>query len=210
MKKMDDHHSADFASHPHPSDDLMLTDELHEIVCLIEQMPQLEPPDSLLPGVMKAIRGKKLPWRQRFMTWLRSPRSITFTPLHVGALAAMLIVCTGVVATMLGKSNPGQPVPAGRQQVPVVFSLNLPEARSVALVGSFNQWRSQGFEMKRTADNEHDWTITLVLPEGRYEYAFIVDGEKLIADPRASFYQNDGFGNENAVLILGNRDEKAI
>jgi len=210
MKKRDDQHSIGFHGHPNVNEDPLLDDELREIACLIEGMPQLEPPESLLPGVMAAIRSKQLPWRQRFMTWLRSPRSITFTPLHVGALAAVLVLCAAFIAIKMDKKNPNPLALAGRQQIPVVFSLNLPEARSVALVGSFNQWRSQGFEMKKAANNGNVWTITLPLAEGRYEYAFIVDGEKLIADPHASFYQNDGFGNENAVLILGNRDEKAI
>lgn len=210
MKKMDDRHSTGFPGHPNGNEDPFLDDELREIACLIEGMPRLEPPESLLPGVMAALRSKKLPWRQRFINWLRSPRTITFTPLHVGALAAVMVFFAAFIAIKMDSKNLNQLASTDRQPASVEFSLNLPEARSVALVGSFNQWRSQGFEMKRAGSNKNVWTITLTLPEGRYEYAFMVDGEKLIADPRASFYQNDGFGNENAVLILGNRDEKAI
>jgi hypothetical protein len=210
MKEMDDPHSTGFHGHPNADEGPLLDDELREIACLIEGMPQLEPPESLLSGVIAAIRGKKLPWRRRFMIWLRSPRSITFTPLHVGALAAILVFFAAFIVLRMDPKSPNRLASAGRRPTPVVFSLNLPEARSVALVGSFNQWRSQGFEMQREGSNKNVWTITLTLPEGRYEYAFMVDGEKLVADPQAGFYQNDGFGNENAVLILGNRDEKAI
>ncbi len=35
---------------------------------------------------------------------------------------------------------------------------------------------------------------------GAYEYAFLVDGHKVVADPGATFYKTDGFGSRNAVL----------
>jgi hypothetical protein len=46
------------------------------------------------------------------------------------------------------------------------------------------------------------WTITLWLPQGRHEYAFWVDHGKVDSDPGALFFQDDGFGNQNSVLVL--------
>jgi hypothetical protein len=40
------------------------------------------------------------------------------------------------------------------------------------------------------------------LPDGRYEYMFLVDGQKMIQDPEALIHQEDGFGNQNSVLVL--------
>ena len=94
--------------------------------------------------------------------------------------------------------------------VPVVFSLRLPGARSVAVIGTFNEWHPQGYEMQALRNGDQTWTLMLPLPNGRYEYAFLVDGKEIIPDPRAPFYQDDGFGNRNAVLIVGNDNEKAI
>jgi hypothetical protein len=52
------------------------------------------------------------------------------------------------------------------------------------------------------------WSLTVRLPEGRYEYALLVDGQKVLPDPEASLYQDDGFGNENSVMILRMKNEK--
>ena len=54
------------------------------------------------------------------------------------------------------------------------------------------------------------WTLVLQLPAGRYEYAFVLDGQTIIPDPLAEFYEDDGFGNQNGVLIVGNHHDKAI
>lgn len=48
------------------------------------------------------------------------------------------------------------------------------------------------------------------LPMGRHEYAFLIDGERIVPDPGALLYHEDGFGNRNAVLILGGNGETNI
>ena len=87
--------------------------------------------------------------------------------------------------------------------------LSIIQSRSVAVIGSFNDWKSRGYEMEPKQDGSQ-WRITLWLPAGRYEYAFLVDGIRIEADPRAGLYQEDGFGNQNSVLIVGNNHETAI
>jgi hypothetical protein len=60
-------------------------------------------------------------------------------------------------------------------------------------------------------DKERElWAITLELPEGRHEYAFLIDGQRVISDPGAHFYQADGFGNQNSVLILRGKNGENI
>jgi hypothetical protein len=46
------------------------------------------------------------------------------------------------------------------------------------------------------------WSLTVSLPEGRHEYMFLVDGQKMILDPETLIHQEDGFGNQNSVLVL--------
>jgi len=190
------------------TDDLLLDEELQEMVCAIKELPDLEVPASLLSSVMGAIQKPKLPWYQRFYNWARAPRSITFSPLQIAVSAALLVVCTTLMLTHLPGRQQSRSAQSQDHRVPVVFTLTLPSAQSVAVVGSFNQWRPQGFEMHDA--EHHRWTITLELPEGRYEYAFLVDDKEIIPDPHASLYQNDGFGNRNAVLILGTKNDQAI
>ena len=57
-------------------------------------------------------------------------------------------------------------------------------ARSVALAGSFNEWRTYDLLMNRTAEG---WELLYTLGPGNYEYKFVVDG-KWIADPGDSLF----------------------
>jgi len=87
----------------------------------------------------------------------------------------------------------------------VQFSLRINDnkAHTVAIAGDFNGWSPQANSLE---DPEGDgiWTGTLKLEPGRYEYMFVLDGEKWFPDPNALRYVKDGFGNKNAILELNN------
>ena len=55
----------------------------------------------------------------------------------------------------------------------VEFSCQAPDARSIYLAGSFNDWNPEGAAMKSTGGI---WKKELQLAPGRYEYKFVVDG----------------------------------
>jgi hypothetical protein len=189
---------------PHVEDPVDLGDERDlQVAHLIRQMPDLEPPPHLLSSVMQSIQPKTLPWWVRMYRWAISPKSITFTPLRVVPVALLLIVAFAALSLFTTLPHIGnQPFQRhGQHQVPVVFNLRLPDARSVSVIGSFNAWKAQGYEM-RLDEQQKAWSLMVSLPEGRHEYAFLVDGQKVIPDPGASFFQQDGFGNKNSVLIL--------
>ncbi len=177
----------------------------------IREMPSLDPPDSLLSSVMGTVRTQKRPWWFRALRWARSPRSITFTPLQLVPAASMFVVaCLVSVLYLWGSGNsPHVGTLPQNEGIAVTLSLNLPDAQHVRVVGSFNDWHTRGYEMHREEGTE-SWTLTVRLPKGRYEYAFVVDDGKIIPDPSAGFYQDDGFGHRNAVLIVGNHDETNI
>ena len=81
------------------------------------------------------------------------------------------------------------------------FSLYAPQARSVALIGDFNGWGStDGVKLAPSANGM--WSVTVPLPAGRYQYAFLVDGQRWVTDPRAEQHVNDGFGRQNAVITI--------
>jgi 1,4-alpha-glucan branching enzyme len=83
----------------------------------------------------------------------------------------------------------------------VMFILDMPGASTVQVIGSFNRWRPEGFDMKR--DEKRDlWVLPLQLDSGRYEYAFLVDDRIIVSDPVALVHQDDGFGNKNSILIV--------
>jgi 1,4-alpha-glucan branching enzyme len=57
----------------------------------------------------------------------------------------------------------------------VAFILDSPGAESVYLCGDFNQWSPTGLPMVPRLQGCL-WEKRLMLPPGRYEYKFIVDG----------------------------------
>jgi 1,4-alpha-glucan branching enzyme len=64
-------------------------------------------------------------------------------------------------------------------------------AKTVSLVGDFNQWDPNRHPMKMR--EEGTWEKIIVLPPGRYEYKFIVDGT----------WQNDPQNHDSCFNVFG-------
>ena len=73
-------------------------------------------------------------------------------------------------------SNYHQPLRA------INFICSAPQARTVSLVGDFNQWNPAAHPMKQMPDR--CWLLQVELKHGHHRYAFLVDGV-LTLDPRA-------------------------
>lgn len=121
--------------------------------------------------------------------WPRGQR--WFAPALAGALAAILAIA-GVTQFRAGPPT---------DTVAVTFEIHAPGAHEVELVGSFNGWKP-GELVLQGPDATGYWTTTVRLPSGRYEYLFLVDGERWITDPLATAHRPDGFGRENALIEL--------
>src|SRR5881396_2048541 len=89
---------------------------------------------------------------------------------------------------------------AASDSVYVRFVLYAPGAQRVAVAGTFNQW-DQNAAPLRPAGTNGVWATTLAVPIGQHQYAFIVDGERWVADPRAPAV-DDGFGRRNSVVAV--------
>jgi 1,4-alpha-glucan branching enzyme len=83
----------------------------------------------------------------------------------------------------------------------VMFSIYEPKAERVHVVGDFNNWSTTADPLY---DREGDglWSITMPLSQGRYEYKFLIDGEKWIPDPGNPERVDDGFEGINSVLVV--------
>lgn len=127
----------------------------------------------------------------RAVAWLTRPREVRLVirPWMAGALAA-------AAALVVLLARPATPPAEG---VAVRFVLHAPEAHTVTLAGTFNQWDSGATPLVRSEGGL--WAATLVLPAGEHEYAFVVDGERWVPDPAAPGV-DDGFGRRNSVLTL--------
>jgi 1,4-alpha-glucan branching enzyme len=80
-------------------------------------------------------------------------------------------------------------------------------AQSVELVGDFNEW-TKGATQLKPSGAPGVWAVSVALPAGRHEYAFIINGTRWIADPLAT-KSSDDFGTESSVIQVGSETQRA-
>jgi hypothetical protein len=166
---------------------------------LIEKLEQMQTkaPAGFQERVMSALPANRK--RSRWVFWPAHGEWIL--PALAGSLATLLIVFSIV------PRSPQNAVTADAQMT-LHFELHAPGAEKVELVGSFNNWQS-GDIILRGPDASGHWTADVALPEGQYEYMFLVDGKRWVADPNAKTYQSDGFGRVNAVIKVYDDDNNS-
>jgi hypothetical protein len=167
------------------------------------QLLTATPPVSVAARVMAEIRQNPAQVHRegqvrRLVHWMGRPLAVTvrLRPVWTLALAA------GLATILLLPSGPDGPSPGVAEGV-AKFVGHFPGARSVEVVGSFNDW-SRGALALNDDDHNGIWQADAVLPAGQHEYMFVVDGERWVADPLAGRYVDDGFGagQQNALLIV--------
>ncbi len=90
---------------------------------------------------------------------------------------------------------PAREVPAFQHR----FVIYQPEARQVAIAGSFTGW--DAISMQEVGNSGY-WEITLKLPRGEHRFSYILDGMTRLPDPTVSTREHDDFGGENSILEL--------
>ena len=148
-------------------------------------------------------------------SWWRRQRVVRVSPLlglaAAAGFAAVVSAATLAAVSRAPAAAPATPTPiaaaaAGDDTVHVVrFVLVEPDARRVALVGDFNGWSAEATPLT-PAGSPGTWAISLPLPAGRHEYAFIVEepgGEvRWTRDPFAPPVRDD-YGTESSVVTVG-------
>ena len=82
----------------------------------------------------------------------------------------------------------------------VVFKFDAPPGADVYVAGTFNNWDSTAIHL---GDNHKGtYTATVLLPPGRYEYKFIVNGEWRNGQDRHAQVPNT-LGTTNSILLVG-------
>jgi hypothetical protein len=167
------------------------------------------PAPDLIDGVMRRVHQldpAQRPHRPsaivRLMSSLWSAREVTFQfrPAY-GVVAAAAAVTLAVAIPATQPDRPTAPIAMRVDNAPkllVQFRLQATEASNVKLAGSFTEWQPQ-YELHQTSPGI--WTITLPLPLGVHDYAFVVDGQRWVADPYAQAV-DDGFGGTNSRIAI--------
>ena len=179
------------------------SDEARDYCQALDRLEQagLSAPEGLVGRIMAALPDRPDPCRRRRLKllldeWLSRPR---LKPILAAGSALLILFC------FIWLKGPG---PA-QALSPVTFDLFAPQASSVELVGTFNQWQAQTASLTGPDDVGH-WSATIQLPPGRHEYMFLVNGKELVSDPDAEAFAPDGYGNLNSVVFVLAKDERDI
>ena len=180
---------------------------------------ELRAPVRVDPGfdarVMAAVRAEHAAERgsPTRLGWLVRPRTVRISPLAGLALAAAL-AGIAVLGTHVPWGTGDRPLAAPELAPPgngrlvsdqavrtVSFHLNAPGAASVSLIGEFNDWDPGATPLEQVGSGS--WEARVPLRPGVYEYAFLVNGDSVIADPHRPQRGATDFGTPNSVITVG-------
>ena len=144
----------------------------------------------------------------RVIAWLLDPAAVRVSPLAAGlvtAAFALVLLLPGRTHSPLPTDGLGDGATARVESVVYVqFMLEAPMATSVAVAGDFSEWEPS-FTLE-DVDGDGVWTGRIPVRPGVHGYMFLIDGTHWQTDPRAERYQDDGFGNRNAILAVAAGD----
>ena len=178
-------------------------------------------------AVMAAIRAAPLmvaggarTRRPGALRWLTRARTVRLRVSPIGVLAAAGIAIaallglrrveqsrggTGRLATgeypLVGMTDEHPVQPRPDTVVITRFVFVAPNAKQVALAGDFNDWDTGRTQLVKN-EQSGMWTADVRLSPGRYSYAFVVDGERWVADPRAPRAVGDDFGRPSSTVTV--------
>ena len=87
----------------------------------------------------------------------------------------------------------------GIEKKKVEFQISAPDANWVGIAGDFNGWKPEYLKAKKHKGGV--WKAQTMVPSGKYEYKFVVDG-KWVPDPSCPKKVANTFGTENSVLEI--------
>jgi hypothetical protein len=178
-------------------------------------MPMDPAVDARVMATVHALPRHRQARARGWWSWLTQSRTVRVSPLGALAASAAVLIAAVVVVPRLTPttgldpvSAVGQPPAAERftatasESTHVVqFVFVAPTARSVSLVGDFNNWEMDATPLA-AGPARSVWTVQLRLPNGRHRYAFVVDDSTWAADPAAPPAAGDDFGMPSSVVTV--------
>jgi hypothetical protein len=168
----------------------------------LQRVPAPDLTDRIMQSLPERTRPSTGSRARALFGWLWKPRAVqvAWRPAYGFALAVGLIALMPAAWSM---SRPAavvtaMPEPPATTVVYVQFRFEAAGVSSVALAGSFTGW-TPGVVLSETSPGV--WSALVPLEPGVYDYTFVIDGERWLADPTAPAV-DDGFGGVNSRLFL--------
>jgi hypothetical protein len=180
--------------------------DLERLLLDVNRLPRPTVPDGFVEGVLRRTVPAPRPrsWRS-LVHALWVPRTFQFNVASaVAAGSVVLLVASVIVAGRRSEPRTEERADATAASAattsPVLVRLIVlqPGARTVQVAGDFNGWDPAQTPLEQISNAA--WAVTIALEPGRYEYMYLVDGQKWVGDPFAVEQSDDGFGSRNAVL----------
>ncbi|MCJ7773771.1 MAG: isoamylase early set domain-containing protein, partial [Desulfobacterales bacterium] len=155
---------------------------------------------------MGVLPPKRLSFFKKAYRKAFTPKTVSFTPVRLIPAAVAVMALFFIFLMKLSYMGPffnTQQASLDIKLVPVTFAFQKTGIKEVSVIGSFNDWEPESHEMRFDRERSQ-WVLTVMLPPGQYEYAFLINGEKVVPDPKAIFNRSDGFGSRNSVIFTGN------
>jgi hypothetical protein len=191
---------------------------LKQLGTSLNSLPEINAPNGFTQKIMAKISQEEIQVQSSWMDFFRkriSIPSLSFPSLslsfprkwesmfsfRLAGAAAVVVAVMFFAFTFVFNTPDISPICSAEVQ----FSLKISDGKThtVAIAGDFNGWNPQANILEDT-EGDGIWTGTLKLEPGRYEYMFVLDGEKWFPDPNALRYVKDGFGNRNAIIEINN------
>jgi 5'-AMP-activated protein kinase regulatory beta subunit len=137
-------------------------------------------------------------------SYVPDPANIHTASDGFGGLNAIITMsCTGIVPYTPPAGGEGGTGGAsgGCAPPPIAFTYTDGQATTVSVYGSFDMW-SVAAAKPLAKGAAGVWSTTINLAPDTYQYKFIVDTTKYLADPANSNSVSDGFGHTNSVLTV--------
>lgn len=174
----------------------------------LANLPDVPVPHGFAAQIVSRIAPRRPGLRRRMLMWLEKHPLLGWEAGALSLTALLVVVLVGgnpltVPATIQHSATPvaGVQTVGLEQARHARFRLYAPQATTVALIGDFNGWGSvQEIPLRRQIDG--NWVADLPLPAGRYQYAFLIDDQTIVTDPRAEQHVSDDFGRRNAVVTV--------
>lgn len=170
---------------------------------MMQIMPEEVSPESSAPGFVDQITD----WVEGLFT----PRNFQLKPAYAVAILLLAITLPSIPFYLTTTNNSigsvdnhpfqVQTVAEKEDQVMVRFIYVDDDAQNIEIAGDFNDWNPVSLD-KQQVNGQDVWSGFVTMSRGEHKYMFIVDGEKWVTDPLANMYEDDGFGNKNALIYL--------